>query len=142
MLTILQPDRHVLKETPTAKLFRRLLSCPDIITFWNGETGEWVLGYYVDRRRKLIDEMEDCGMSFEKVTPEFVSMIVTCWKTVNWKVKKRRLMAKESDRVRKETDSLMDQQEKWDWMKKKLDARGLKPLPYAFSTPVSGGEVL
>ncbi len=142
MLTILQPDRHVLKETPTAKLFRRLLSCPDIITFWNGETGEWVLGYYVDRRRKLIDEMEDCGMSFEKVTPEFVSMIVTCWKTVNWKVKKRRLMAKESDRVRKETDSLMDQQEKWDWMKKKLNARGLKPLPYAFSTPVSGGEVL
>jgi hypothetical protein len=141
MLTVLQPDRHVLKETPTAKMFRRLLSCEDVITFWNGVTGEWVLGYYVDRRRKLVDEMEDCGMAFEKVTPEFVQMIVTCWKTVNWKAKKKRILSKESDRVRKQTDDIMEQQERWDWAKKNLAARGHKPLPYAFKTPISGGQV-
>lgn len=140
-LTVIQPSKHVVKETPTAKLFRRRLQHEGIFTYWNGETGVWVLAYWVCKRRRLCDEMEDLGMSFEKVTPDFIQMIVTCWKAINWKVKKARLVSKEKDRVRREVDKIQEEQRRWDWAKKKLEARGLKPLPYVFASPISGGEV-
>ncbi len=142
MLTILQPSKHVLKDTPVARLFRRKLKFDDIVTFWNAETGEWVLGYWIEKRRHLVEEMEDLGMAFEKVTPEFVEMIVTCWKSVNWKAKKERLISKEKDRVRTEVDKIQDEQSKWNWAAKRLESKGLRPIPYAFNAPISGGQVV
>ena len=141
MLTIIRPDRHVVKDTPTAKMFRRRLQFDDLFTFWNGETGEWVLAYWVDKRRRICEEMEDLGMAFEKVTPDLTKMIVHCWKPVNWKVKKARLISKERDRVRDEIEKIQEEQRRWDWAKKKLADKGLKPLPYAFSSPISGGQL-
>ena len=142
MLTIIRPDRHVVKDTPTARMFRRRLRFQDIFTFWNGETGEFILAYWVDKRRRICEEMEDLGMAFEKVTPELVRMIVTCWKPINWKVKKARLISKEKDRVRNEIDKIQEEQKRWDWAKKRMASRGLKPLPFAFSSPISGGQAL
>jgi hypothetical protein len=141
MLTIIDPGKHVVKDTPTARIFRRLLGFEDIFTFWHGELGEWILAYWVDERRRLCDEMEDLGMGFEKVTPELVQMIVTCWKPINWKAKKVRLISKEKDRVRKEVEKIQEEQSRWDWAKKRMTVRGLKPVPYAFASPVSGGQV-
>lgn len=80
-------------------------------------------------------------MAFEKVTSDLVEMIVTCWKPVNWKVKKARLISKEKDRMRNEIDRIQEEQRRWDWAKKKMIDRGLKPLPYAFASPMSGGQV-
>lgn len=142
MLTIIQSDRHVVKDTPTAKMFRRRLRFSDIFTFWNAETGEWILAYWVEKRRRICEEMEDLGMAFEKVTPDLVDMIVTCWKPVNWKVKKARLVSKERDRVRNEIEKIQEEQKRWDWAKKKLADCGLRPLPFAFSSTMTGGEVL
>lgn len=142
MLTIIRSDRHVVKDTPTAKMFRRRLQFEDLFTYWNGETGEWILAYWVDKRRRICEEMEDLGMAFEKVTPDLVSMIVTCWKQVNWKVKKARLIAKERNRVRVEIDKIQEDQKRWDWAKKRLLDRGLRPIPFAFSSPITGGKVL
>ncbi len=142
MLTYIVPSRHVVRDTPTAKLFRRMLRFEDIFTFWNAETGQWVLAYWTEKKCRLCEEIEDLGMAFEQVTPEFVQMIVSCWKAVDWKAKKQRLISKERDRIRNENDNLADQQERWDWAKKKMINKNLKPLPYVFATPVSGGEVL
>lgn len=140
MLTVIRTDRHVVKETPAAKMFRRRLGFEDIFTFWNGETGEWILSYWVDKRRRICEEMEDLGMSFEKVTPELVRMIVACWKPVNWKVKKARLISKEKDRIRNQIDRIQEEQRRWDWASKKLANRGIKPIPFAFSSTITGGE--
>jgi len=142
MLTHIVPSRHVVRDTPTAKLFRRTLRFEDIFTFWNAETGQWVLAYWITKKLRLCEEIEDLGMAFEEVTPGFVKMIVSCWKAIDWKAKKQRLISKEKDRIRTENDKLLDQQEHWDWAKKKLVGRNLKPIPYAFSAPISGGEVL
>ncbi len=142
MLTYIVPSRHVVRDTPTARLFRKMLRFPDIFTFWNAETGQWVLAYWITKKLRLCEEVEDLGMAFEKVTPEFVQMIVSCWKAVDWKAKKQRLLSKEKDRIRIENDKLVDQNERWTWAQKKLVGRNLKPVPYAFSSPVSGGEVL
>jgi len=139
--TTLRSSTHVIKDTPVARMFRRRLKFDDIVTFWSGETGEWVLGYWIDKRIHLVDEMEDLGMSFEKVTPELVEQIVYCWKTINWQEKKKRLVSKERDRIREENDTLQQEQEKWDWAKKRLTNKGLAPIPYAFETPISGGQV-
>lgn len=140
-LTRISPARHVVKDTPTAKLFRRVLSFPDIFTFWNAETGVWILAYWVQKKQHLCEEMEDLGMAFEEVTPKFVQMIVSCWKPVDWKAKKQRLLSREKDRIREQNDKIMGDQERWDWAKKKLSDKGLRPIPFAFSAPVSGGEV-
>lgn len=140
MLTTIQPDRHVVKETPTAKLFRRRLHFEDLFTFWNAETGEWILAYWICKRQRLCEEMEDLGMAFEKVTPDLINMIVTCWKTVDWKVKKARLVSKERTRVRLEVEKIQEQQEQWNWAKRQLISRGLRPLPFAFSSPMTGGK--
>lgn len=142
MLTIIRPDRHVVKDTPTARMFRRRLRFEDIFTFWNGETGEWILAYWVEKRRNLAEEMEDLGMAFEKVTPDLVDQIITCWKPVNWKEKKKRIITKEEDRVRGQIDRIQEEQRRWDWAKKKMVEKGLKPIPFAFSAPISGGQVL
>jgi len=37
---------------------------------------------------------------------------------------------------------LREQQERYNWAKKRMAARGLKPIPYAFASPVEGGQVL
>lgn len=123
-------------------MFRRLLRFEDIFTFWNAETGQFILAYWVEKKRQLCEEVEDLGMAFEEVTPEFVQMIVSCWKSIDWKAKKQRLISKEKDRIRNENDKLIEEQDRWDWAKKKLDAQNRKPLPYLFATPVSGGKVL
>ncbi len=141
-LTAIQPTKHVVRDTPTSKLFRRKLGFDDIITFWSMETGEWILAYWVNRRIGLVEEMEDLGMAFEKVTPELIDMICTCWKQVDWGEKKRRLLSRERDRTRKMNDDLAEQQRRWDWAKKRMSERGKNPVPYAFKTPIRGGEVL
>ena len=142
MLTFIQPSKHVVKDTPASRMFRRHLKFDDIFTFWNAETGEWILAYWVDKRRHLCDEMEDLGMSFEKVTPDLTQMIITCWKRINWGVKKSRIVSKEKDRIRKETEKIQEEQKRWDWAKKKLVDKGLRPVPYAFKAPISGGQVV
>lgn len=80
-------------------------------------------------------------MSFEKVTPKLVRMIVDCWKPVNWKVKKQRLVSKEKDRIQKEVEKIQEEQKCWDWASKKLKEKGHRPIPYAFASPISGGQV-
>ncbi len=141
-LTVIQPSKHVVKDTPVAKMFRRRLKFDDVVTFWSIDTGEWILGYWVDKRLRLVDEMEDLGMMFEKVTDELVDAIVTCWKAVDWRAKKQRLVSKEKDRVRNEVDKIREEQRRWDWAKRRLEARGARPIPYAFKCPISGGQLV
>ncbi len=114
MLTTIQPSKHVIRDTPAAKLFRKKLGFKDIFTFWNAETGEWILAYWVSEKNRLCEELEDLGMAFEKVTPELAYRITTCWKRVDWKAKKQRLVSKERARVRDEVEGLQDEQERWD----------------------------
>lgn len=141
-LTTIQADRHVLKDTPVARMFRRRLRTDDIVTFWSAETGQWILAYWVDKRVKLVDEVEDLGMAFEKVTPELTQQIVSCWGSVDLKAKKKRLLSKERDRLRKSRDDVMSEQDRWDWAQKKMKDKNINPVPYAFKARIRGGDVL
>ena len=135
---IFNPRIHVMKETTTSKMFRRRLKCPDIFTFFSLETGQWILAYWIKKSAHLIDEIEDLGTNFELVTPALIHQIVSCWGPIDWKAKKKRLISKYRDQERTRVEGLRDHQDKYDWLKRRMQA----PIPYAFSSPISGGEVL
>jgi hypothetical protein len=139
-LTTLNPSIHLVKDTAAAKFFRRRLSEPDVMSFWNAETGQWILAFWVHRGKRLVEEVEDLGPNCEAVTPQFVEMIVTSYGAVDFKKKRKRLLSKHADHLRKQDDAVMEDQERWAWLKKKTKDK--LPLPYAFDTPVKGGMVL
>lgn len=127
-LTRLSPALHVVRDTPAARLFRRHLRDPDILTFFSMETGQWVLAYYIHRPSRLVDEIEDLGTNFESLSRKLVERISSCWGRVDLSRKKRRLLGQDRDRKRKKTDDLCETQELWDWTRKRKRVN----LPYAY----------
>ena len=139
-VTVLNSRIHLVKDTGTAKFFRRKLSEPDVMTFWHAETGQWVLAFWIHRGRRIVEEIEDLGPNFEAVSPGFVNMIVSGYGSVDFKQKKKRILSKNRDTIRKQNEKIYSDQERWDWLKKKT--KDTQPIPYYYSTPISGGAVL
>ena len=137
-LVFITPEKHIVKETEAGRMFRRLLKFPDIFTYWNSETGQWVLAYWCNRLGHVADEVEDLGPVMEGLTPQLVQQIVTCWKPVDWGVKKKMMMARAKTFATKQDEKVIQEQERWDWMKKRT--RDKAPIPYAFVPRISGGE--
>lgn len=131
-LTVISPQKHVLKDTPTSRMFCRILGTDDMVTFFNLETGEWILAYWVNRLGRVVDEIEDLGASFEKLNPALVHQIRTCWGHVDFKKKKARLLSKHHDKIRKSQEDILQDQDRWDWAKKRLNGK----VPYFFKIPV------
>ena len=67
-------------------------------------------------------------------------MILRAYGPVDFKKKKKRILSRERTRLRLETEKVLEDQERWDWLKKKT--KDTLPIPYAFSTPMSKGEVI
>jgi len=139
-LTVLNPRVHLVKDTGAARYFRRRLNEPDVMTFWHSITGQWILAFWLHRGKRIVEEIEDLGPNCESVTPAFVEMIVQAYGPVNLQAKKRLILSRQKDRMRKQNDDILADQERWDWARKRLKDKCI--LPYAFSTPMSRGEVL
>jgi lysophospholipid acyltransferase (LPLAT)-like uncharacterized protein len=139
-VTVLNPRIHLVKDTNVAKFFRRKLGEEDVMTFWHSQTGMWILAFWMHKGKRIVEEIEDLGPNFEAVSPGFVQMIVQCYGPVNFKAKKKRILSRERNTIRKQNEAIMEDQERWDWLKKKTKDKA--PIPYAFSTPMSGGAVL
>lgn len=139
-LTVLNPRIHLVKDTSAAKFFRRRLNQPDCMTFWHSQTGQWILGLWVHKGKRIVEEIEDLGPNCEAISPGFVSMIVNGYGSVDFKQKKKRILSKNRDNIRKQNEAIMEDQERWNWLKKRTKDK--LPIPYAFDTPVSGGAVL
>lgn len=138
-LTVLNPRVHLAKETATARFFRRRLNEPDVMTFWNSVTGQWILAFWVHKGKRIVEEVEDLGPNCELVTPDFVNMIVQSFGPVDFGKKKKRLLSRHKDSLRRQNEAVAQDQERWDWLKKKTKDK--LPIPYAYSTPISGGAV-
>jgi hypothetical protein len=132
------PAKHILKETEIGRLFRRLLKFQDIFTYWNAETGQWILAYWVNRLGNIADEVEDLGMAMELVTPPFVKQIVDCWKPVDWRLKKKMILRRAKNFKTKKDEQIIQSQDTWDWAKKRLGDRA--PIPFGFMPSLKGGQ--
>lgn len=139
-LTVLNPQVHLVKDTSTARFFRRKLHEPDVLTFWHSQTGMWILAFWVHKGKRIVEELEDLGPNCEAVTPGFVRMIVDAYGPVDFGKKKRAILSRQKSRIRKQTEDIVEYQEKWEWLKKRTKEKA--PIPYAYSTPMSGGKVL
>lgn len=133
-LTVLNPRIHLSKETGASKFFRRRLSEPDVMTFWNSVTGQWILAFWVHRGKRIVEEIEDLGPNCEAVTPAFVNMIVQSYGPVNFSRKKKRLLSRNLTHIRKQNDTILEDQERWNWLKKRTADK--VPLPYTFDSPL------
>lgn len=139
-LTVLNPRVHLVKDTTTARFFRRRLGEPDVLTFWHSQTGNWILAFWVHRGKRIVEELEDLGPNCEAVTPAFVDMIVQAYGPVDFGVKKKRILSRNLSNIRKQNEAIAADQERWNWLKKRTKDK--LPIPYAFDTPISGGKIL
>lgn len=138
-LTVLNPRVHLVKDTSAARFFRRRLNEPDVLTFWHSETGNWILAFWIHRGKKIVEEIEDLGPNCEAVTPKFVEMILAGYGAVNFAQKKKRLLSRKRENIRKQNEAIAEDQERWNWLKKKTKDK--LPIPYAYDTPISGGSI-
>ena len=129
-LTVLDPKIHLVKDTPASKFFSRKLNEPDVVTFWSSETGMWVLAFWVHRPKHIVEELEDLGPSFEYLTPTFVKMIVQAYGPVDFGKKKKHILSRNRDRLRKMDDEVLANQDRWNWLRKRT--KDDMALPYAF----------
>lgn len=140
MIVHITPETHIVRETEAGRMFRRLLNFPDIFTYFNSETGQWVLAYWVNHTARQCHEIEDLGAAMELVNPGFVRQIVNCWKPVDWGKKKKMILSRERTRIRKGKEDACEDQERWAWAKKRVANKA--PIPYAFHAKMTGGDVL
>lgn len=133
-LTVLNPRIHLPKETTASRFFRRRLSEPDVMTFWNSVTGQWILAFWVHRGKRIVEEIEDLGPNCEAVTPTFVNMIVQSYGPVDFSRKKKRLLSRNLAHIRKQNDAILEDQERWNWLKKRTGE--VSPMPYTFASPL------
>lgn len=129
-LTVLDPRIHFVKDTHAARFFRRRLRCDDVLTFWNEVTKQWILGMWIHEGTRAVEEFEDLGPNMEAITDDFVDMIVGCYGTVDLQKTKSRLLSKNRDRIREQTDAIYEDQERWDWLRKQTQDKA--PVPYVF----------
>lgn len=134
----IQSERHVVKQTPTSAFFQRELKNPDIFTYFNMDTGQWILAYWLNRMARLADEIEDLGAAFEAVTPRMVEDVKRCWGPINWAKKKRLILDRERRRKQKKDEAIIQDQERWDWLKKKTQDKS--PIPFGFYPKMEGGQ--
>ena len=128
--TVITPEKHVVKDTPVARFFRRALGVEDIITFYHMETGQWILAYWVNKLGNIVDEIDDLGTHFELVTPEFVDMVRSGWGGINWAEKKKWFLAKHKEKITKDNEASIQDQDRWDWAKKRSGK-----IPYLVQPP-------
>lgn len=138
-LVVVTPEKHVVKETEAGRMFRRLLKFDDIFTYFNAETGQWVLAYWVNKLGRVADEVEDLGPAMEQLTPQLVNQIVTCWKPVDWQKKKKMILSRQADFLRKQNEAIIEENQRYKWAQKRMRERA--PVPYAFAPKITGGQV-
>jgi hypothetical protein len=89
---------------------------------------------------QIADEIEDLGGMMEQLTPQLVKQIVDCWKPVDWGKKKKMILARQANFLRKQTEELIEENNRYKWAQKRVASRA--PIPYAYCPRISGGQVL
>jgi hypothetical protein len=134
-ITKLRADKHRVVETSVAHFFRRHLNDPDILTFWNVETGQWVLAYWLHKDQGLVDEIDDLGPAFGEVTSEFVQSLERCRKTYTKEDLRTRYLRGLKQQEHQWDEALYQDQERWDWLRKRTKDKAIVPYMVDVGSP-------
>lgn len=119
---------HVVRRTEVGNYLSRHLKDPDIITIWNEQTQNWMLGHWVDKDKGYFNDIDDLGPHFEEVTREFVLSLERTRHPTDWKRQKARLLLKERREMQSQEADIYESQERYNWLKKRTADKA--PIPY------------
>jgi hypothetical protein len=125
-ITILRRGIHRVVDTPFVRHLRVRLNDPDLVTFFNLETGQWILGYWLSRTRGMVDEIDDLGPRMELANRGLAEELVACRRVTDFRSVKRRLLRKRKAQAQEQLDSLEECHDQRAWLKK----RGIPPPMY------------
>lgn len=140
-ITQIDPSKHVVKDTPAARFFRRRLRCDDIMTFYHRVTGQWILAYWLNRVKHKVDELDDLGHNFELIDQPFVEMIERCWGPVDFKRMKNRVKQREAIRQKAELEEALEAQDMWNWLRRRTKDKAVVPYMLDMGN-ISGGQTI
>jgi hypothetical protein len=111
------------------------LNDPDIITFFNHQTGQWVLAYWLHKDTGIVDEIDDLGPGFEEVTPEFVQSLERSRNYYNKEDLKKKYILQAKRQARRENEEIYADQERWDWCRKRTRDKVIVPYAIDVGSP-------
>jgi hypothetical protein len=133
--TKIDPRIHFVRDTPASRFFRRRLRDSKMMTFFNAETGQWILGCWLDEKRRWVEEFEDLGANCELLEGEageaLTSMILTGYGGIDWGKHRKRILGKWRDWERKQLERAEESRDHWEYLKKKTADKCI--MPFAFS---------
>lgn len=126
-ITKIDPRAHLVRDNQHVHFLRRHLRDEDLLTFLNLDTNQWVLAYWVNRDKGIVDVISELGPNFESLTREFVASLERERKSYSADDLKRRLL----NRDRRYQRHLVEEQEQandeWDWAKRRVGDRARVP---------------
>lgn len=138
-ITQLNPQRHLVRDTPHTHYLRRHLKDEALLTYFNLDTQQWVLGYWIDRNRGVIDEIEDLGPNFERLTRELVKSLERTYAFYTKDDLKKRYLRRARHFEQKMREETAEANEQWNWCKKRTKEKA--PVPWMVSTGrMQGGQ--
>lgn len=128
-LTWIDSEKHFIRETEASRFFQRHLNDPGMLTFFNTETQQWILAYWVHKGKGIVAEIEDLGKDFELLDRKLQKEITSCYGPCDMSVVRKRLLDTAQRQEQAKNDELCESQETWDWCKKKMgDSK--KAIPF------------
>lgn len=116
--TQLDRSKHILRETSQVRDLRRMLDDPDLVTFFNVETGQWILAYWLDKSKGRVDEIDDLGPNFELLTRSFVESLRQSRRATDFKDLKRGLQRAARTKHLQWQDEMEEQQDHGDYFRR------------------------
>lgn len=126
MLTYLSPDRHHVRETEFVRFLRSHLNDPDLITYFNRDTGEYVLAYWVYKDKGVVSDVEPLGPNMEGATRQLVQDLSMTRGPTDWAALKKGYLEKDRAAHRKQQELLEEHKDQYDYLKRKTG----RQVPY------------
>lgn len=122
--------KHWVRDTEVARYFQQQLKTDNVVTFWNDETGQWVLGTWINKDKGLMGEIDDLGPNFEMVTREFANSIGRVYTRDVLRVARQRLIDQWKRQKAREEEKSFDHTDKFEFMRKRNRDRSVSPLVF------------
>jgi len=121
---------HLVRETWVSTFFRNKLRDPKIVTYFNRDTGQWVLATWLNKDQGLVTEIDDLGPNFEGMTREFVNSIGMYYTKEILAGIRAKMISQWYAKKRAEEDRAGVHKEQYDWMAKRTKDKVVAPLLY------------
>ncbi len=116
------PETHRVRDTEAARFLRRELREPTVFTYWHAESGNWCLGYWVDKQKGLADYLMEVGSVFDNgpiLTEEAVFQLKCQHRRPDFQAQRRKIVQSERQEFNRMDDQRREYQDQRHYYKKR-----------------------